>query len=185
MKPAGYKKDVLVAMFCGSLLVVAEEKFDDDCIINVDTNMQISQKLLWLAKEIQTTLNNSDNETKLYIRSVTSGKSIKEVKKEIMLADKMDAIQRAHYEKIKQEAKPQGIMKKVLFALDGVVNLELLAMYILFVNFVERKQKLDKDLQYLAEFDYMEVAEYLCSTKISEVEEDMFKLAYEVLGILK
>ncbi len=150
MKPAGCKKDVLVAIFCGSLLTVAEEDFTDDEVVNIETDMITNNKLLWLAKEIQTMLNESDDNVKRYIRD-----------------------------------KTRILVPMVLKRIKGVVNLELLAMYVLFINFVERNQKLDDDLQFLAEFDYMQVAEYLCSTKISDIEAEMFKLAYEVLGVLK
>ena len=150
-KTAGYKKDLLVAMFCSSLLVVAEEDFADDEVINVETDMTVNQSLLWLSKEIQTTLNNSDDNTKAYIQK-----------------------------------KTRVLVPRALSVADGVVNLELLAMYIMFANFVERKQKLDEDLQFLAEFDYMEVASYLCEkTKVGSVEAEMYEQANRILEQLR
>ena len=150
-KTAGYKKDMLVAMFCSSLLSVAEAEFKDDEVISIETDPITENKLLWLASEIQTTLNNSDIDTKTYIQK-----------------------------------KTRTLVPRSLKVADGVVSLELLAMYIMFANFVERKQKLDSDLQFLAEFDYMEVASYLCEkTKVGSVEAEMYAQATKILEVLR
>ena len=149
MKTAGYKKDLLVAIFCSSLLNLAELK--DDELIAVDVDIATENKLLWLASEIQAILNNSSITTLLYIQK-----------------------------------KTRALVPRALKIAGETISAELLAMYILFANFVERKQSLDKDLQFLAEFDYMEVASYLCEkTKVGSVEAEMYEQANKILEILR
>ncbi len=149
MKTAGYKKDLLVAIFCSSLLNLAELK--DDELIAVDVDIATENKLLWLASEIQATLNNSDITTLLYVQK-----------------------------------KTRVLVPRALKIAGETISAELLAMYILFANFVERKQSLDKDLQFLADFDYMEVTSYLCEkTKVGSVEAEMYEQANKILEILR
>ena len=149
MKTAGYKKDLLVAIFCSSLLNLAELK--DDELIAVDVDIATENKLLWLASEIQAILNNSNITTLLYIQK-----------------------------------KTRALVPRALKIAGETISAELLAMYILFANFVERKQSLDKDLQFLAEFDYMEVTSYLCEkTKVGSVEAEMYEQANKILEILR
>ena len=149
MKTAGYKKDLLVAIFCSSLLNLAELK--DDELIAVDVDIATENKLLWLASEIQAILNNSSITTLLYIQK-----------------------------------KTRALVPRALKIAGETISAELLAMYILFANFVERKQSLDKDLQFLAEFDYMEVTSYLCEkTKVGSVEAEMYEQANKILEILR
>lgn len=149
MKTAGYKKDLLVAIFCSSLLNLAELK--DDELIAVDVDIATENKLLWLANEIQATLNNSDIATLVYIQK-----------------------------------KTRSLVPRALKIAGETISAELLAMYILFANFVERKQSLDKDLQFLADFDYMEVTSYLCEkTKVGSVEAEMYEQANKILEILR
>ena len=149
MKTAGYKKDLLVAIFCSSLLNLAELK--DDELIAVDVDIATENKLLWLASEIQAILNNSNITTLLYIQK-----------------------------------KTRALVPRALKIAGETISAELLAMYILFANFVERKQSLDKDLQFLADFDYMEVTSYLCEkTKVGSVEAEMYEQANKILEILR
>ena len=148
MKSSGFKKDLLVAIFCSALLKVSEEDMQDDDVVFVDPCAEVAKELNSLAMDIQALLNRQDEDVKKWVRSKTIS-SAREVIKNI-------------------NAKS--------------ISLETLAMYILFINFIERAYPLDDDLKFLvSKYDYMELAEQLNQTELGQAEAEMFKLSYEIL----
>ena len=77
--------------------------------------------------------------------------------------------------------------KKALeFLQNETISLESLALNILYVNFCERKKKLDDRLNWLTdEKQYFRINDLLEKTAVSQVEDRMFLLAYDVISILK
>jgi len=152
MKSSGFKKDLLVAMFCASLITVSQEDFNDDEVINVDVDSELNAIINQIAKDIQKTLNTAPFEVQRWIRR-----------------------------------KTETVVPLVLSSIDTkVISLETLALYVLFVNFIERKYPLDEDLKFLvSRYDYMDLAEKLNETALGQVEEEMFKLSYLILSNLR
>ena len=77
--------------------------------------------------------------------------------------------------------------KKALeFLQNETISLESLALNILYVNFCERKKKLDDRLKWLTdEKQYFRINDLLEKTAVSQVEDRMFLFAYDVISILK
>ncbi len=69
---------------------------------------------------------------------------------------------------------------------DETISLEFLALWILYVNFVERTQKLNDEFSWLKnESIYFRVAEYLSKTNVAKVEDKMFMMAYDAVQMIK
>lgn len=152
MKSAGFKRDLLVAMFCSALITVSQEDFDDDEVINVDTGAELEDAIRSIAKDIQATLIKSPYDVQKWIRR-----------------------------------KTEVVVPMVLASINTkTVSLETLSLYILFINFIERRYPLDEDLKFLvSKYDYMDLAEKLNKTRLGDIEAEMFSLAYSVIERLR
>ena len=152
MKSSGFKKDLLVAMFCSALITVSQEDFDDDEVINVDTGAELEDAIRSIAKDIQATLSKSPYDVQKWIRR-----------------------------------KTEVVVPMVLASINTkTVSLETLSLYILFINFIERRYPLDEDLKFLvSKYDYMDLAEKLNKTRLGDIEAEMFSLAYSIIERLR
>ena len=149
MISAGFKKDMLIAIFCSSLLVVSNEDFDDGELINIATD-EIDKEVALIANSIQEAFNKTPSNVKQWVHN-----------------------------------KTRTVVPRALSKAYGTVNLELLAMYILFVHFIERDKPLSSHIGFLQEIDYMGIAERICDTEAGRVESEMFQLSYEIIASLR
>ena len=69
---------------------------------------------------------------------------------------------------------------------EKTINLEMLAMYVLFVNFAEKARPLHPAYQWLDDADqYFKITDLMTKTKIEELENAMFMTAYDVVNKIK
>ena len=76
--------------------------------------------------------------------------------------------------------------QKVLIDLTNkTVNLEMLAIFILFANFADVERKLDDIFEVLTDTKILDVIELMQQTEVAIIEGDMFKLAYDIIAQVK
>ena len=84
--------------------------------------------------------------------------------------------------------KNESTVIKVLDSIkDDEIQLEMLGLYVMFVNFCERDKKIDPIFQSFTNCDlYFDEIDLLKKTDLTEdVEAEMMKLAYVIIGELK
>jgi len=78
------------------------------------------------------------------------------------------------------------IGKTLMKMQNSIINLEMLALWILYVNFVERDKPLDKVFEWLTDAElYFEITEMMADTKVSYLESELFNMAYDVVKMIK
>lgn len=161
---AGARKDLLVLEFCQALILVSktDDVFNDDDIVN-----RVSNKKYHLNKRIDNALE---------ALSGRMGKTIKGI------------INREGYELSKW--LKGALNSKVAPTLKAItaktINLELLSLWILFVNFSEHKKPLIEEFeQYVDAEQYLRIIELISGTEIAKLESTLFEEAYKIVAILK
>ena len=78
------------------------------------------------------------------------------------------------------------IGKTLLLIQESTLNLEFLALFILYVNFCERDKPLHAEFQWLEDPDiYFNITELIADTKISDLESELFLMAYDIVQNIK
>lgn len=158
----GAKKDLLILQFAYALLKISNETIDDANIIHRADN-----KIYKVNKKIDKAVNKLITNLQMTI--------------EIMYQD--NPLELQSWVKAK-------MLKRVGVALsniqDEVINLEYLALLILYVNFCEHDKKLREEYLWLEDAEqYFVVMEMLNQTKAGIVEADAQNLAYDLVEFIK
>lgn len=66
-----------------------------------------------------------------------------------------------------------------------LINLELLGLYVMHTNFLERKEKLSSSFSSLVEINYMDLAHEICYSSAGRLEREMFDLSYLIMEEIK
>lgn len=164
MLSSGAKRDLLVLNFCQALIIVSktDDVFADDDIVN-----RVSNKKHHLNKRIDRALE---------ALSERMGKTIEGI--------------------IQKEGHPlskwlkSALNSKVAPTLKSItsktINLEMLALWICFVNFAERDKTLIAEFkEYEDANQYFRIIELIGGTDVARLEGELFEEAYKVVAILK
>ena len=156
---SGSRKELLVLMFVSSIISVSEHeetKTDEDVIKMDNKTHKINKKIRELLLSIKSDIN-------IYVKSIMTQEIAEWIKSK----------------------SPSSTMKAVRKAQETKVGLEFLAVWVLYVNFIERKQKLDEGMIMFTKYDYMGLADMMELTAIGETNGDMMMLSYDVVESLK
>jgi hypothetical protein len=155
---SGARKDLLVVKFCKAMFDVAkqDETIADADISSCELDNYIEGKLVALSDRLQNTINKAYKNNGSELSAWVS----KNLDRRIGLT--LTRIQ-AHS-----------------------VNLEMLALWVLFINFCERDKPID-DLfsEWLEPEQYLNVIELLSHTEVAKLEGVMFDLSYEIIKNIK
>jgi hypothetical protein len=160
---SGARLDLMVLQFAVSLIQISLEKNcnDDGLVERADNkayhvNKRIDRKLEKLQGELKETIDSLFKE---------------------------GGIKTAQWVKNNLEKR---IGKTLLKIQEEDINLETLAIWILFVNFCERKKQVHEKMNWLTnEVQYFDVLDMLDKTKIGHVGEAMYKTAYFAIENIK
>lgn len=156
---SGAKKDFLVLCFCYALIEVSQEKIKDSTIIMRKGNYNHNKKI---------------NRALLKLHTAIKTTVDTEFKKDISLV---------LWVRKNLDSKIGYALTK---ATQSTLSLELISLFILFVNFVERSQKLDPIFDQYTKVDtYFRIIDMLNTTEAANVEGEMFQLAYELIKNIK
>ena len=164
MLSSGAKKDLLVLQFCQALITVSksDDVFADDDIVNRHSN-----KDYHLNKRIDKALQAlSDRMTKT-IKGI--------IAKESYTLSK--------WLKSALNSKVAPTLKSIT---SKTINLEMLALWICFVNFAERDKTLIAEFkEYEDANQYFRIIELIGGTDVARLENTLFEEAYKIVAILK
>ena len=164
MISSGAKKDLLVLQFCQALILVSktDDVFADDDIVNRHSN-----KDYHLNKRIDKALQAlSDRMTKT-IEGIIA-------KEGYTLSKRL---------KSALSSKVAPTLKSIT---SKTINLEMLALWIAFVNFAERDKTLIAEFkEYEDANQYFRIVELIGGTEVARLEGELFEEAYKVVAILK
>ena len=163
MLSSGAKKDLLVLNFCQALILVSktEDVFSDDDIVN-----RVSNKKYHLNKRIDRALE---------ALSERMGKTIEGI------------IQKEGYALSKwlKSALNSKVAPTLKSITSKTINLEMLALWIAFVNFAERDKTLIIEFKEYEEANqYFRIIELIGGTDVARLEGELFEEAYKVVAIL-
>ena len=164
MISSGAKKDMLVLQFCKAMLDVSkmEETVNDTDVVSVKNN-----KNYHLNKRIQTALDKMSDrmQTTLNTLYIDGGTSTAEWVRSNM-------------------NKRIGSTIKDFQA--KTVNLEMLSMWIMYVNFCERDKAIHPLFkEWLDEKQYFRIIELLGGTEVARLEGEMFDISYDIVKRIK
>ena len=161
---SGAKKDLLILQFCHSMIRVSaqeETRKDDDLKNRVSNknyhiNKRIDRHLLNLSEKLHET---SDSIYKIGGQEVAMW-----VKKNL----------------------PNRIGGTLTKIQSETINLEMLAIWVLYCNFAEKDRPLHQNFEWLRDANqYFKITEMMEQTEVSFLEEEMFKIAYDVINRIK
>lgn len=164
MLSSGAKRDFLVLQFAKSLIEVSkkdESKADDDLFNRDDNkdyklNRRIDRALDKLSDRMNETINALYKE---------GGRDV------------------AEWTRKNLPRRVGGTLTKIQ---ESTINLEMLAMWVMYVNFAESERKLHKEFEWCRDAEqYFKITELMTDTKIAGLEEAMFKTAYDVIARIK
>lgn len=164
MISSGAKKDLLVLNFCQALILVSktDDVFADDNIVN-----RVSNKKYHLNRRIDNALE---------ALSGRMGKTINGI------------MQKEGYPLSKwlRAALDSKVMPTLKSITAKTINLELLALWIAFVNFAERDKSLITEFkEYEDANQYFRIIELIGGTEVARLEGELFEEAYKIVAILK
>ena len=162
--PSGAKRDLLVLNFCQALILVSktDDVFADDDIVN-----RVSNKKHHLNKRIDRALE---------ALSERMGKTIEGI------------IQKEGYALSKwlKSALNSKVAPTLKSITSKTINLEMLALWIAFVNFAERDKTLIAEFkEYEDANQYFRIIELIGGTDVAKLEGELFEEAYKIVAILK
>ena len=164
MISAGAKKDMLIVSFVHSLITVSKQTDtkEDESISNRNSNKdykinkRIDSNLDRLLQKLQETISN------LY---AAGGKETA-----IWMKKNLEKRVGSTLVKLQQEK----------------INLEMLGLWVLYCNFSEIKRPLHKEMKWLEDGNqFLNIADLMEQTKISDIQGDMNLIAYDVIGRIK
>ena len=155
---SGAKRDIMIVKFCKALLDVAkqDETISDTEISSCSLDNHIEGKLV----EIRGRLHNTIDEA-----YKNDGRSL-------------------------SEWVNKNLDKRIGVTLTKIqahsVNLEMLSLWIMYINFCERDKPVnDIFSEWLEPEQYLSVIELLSDTEIAKLEGEMFDLSYEITRNIK
>ena len=160
----GAKKDMMVLLFAKSLIEVsttAETKTDQDLLNRIDNknyhlNKKIDRGLLKLKDKLDKT---------------------------ITLMYEIGGHDLAKWTKINLHKRVGGTLTSIQY---DTINLELLSLYVLYVNFSEHEKKLHDNFKWLQDAEqYFKLSEMITKTVVGEIEEILFKIANDSVSRIK
>ena len=164
MISAGAKKDLLILEFCQALLVVS--KTDDAKSDNSLVNRQYTTDY-HINKRIDRAIDKIIDRAGVTIKSIVAKEGY-ELAKWLKMA----------------------LNNKIVPALKSIttktINLEMLALWIMFANFSERNKTLIPELrEYEDANQYIRVVELIGNTEVARLEGELFDEAYNIIAMLK
>lgn len=164
MISSGAKKDLLVLQFATALLQISktDEVFGDDDLVKRTNN-----KDYHLNKRIDKALQSLNDRMSNTISVI---------------------IQKEGYPLSKwlRSALDSKVMPTLKSITSKTINLELLALWIAFVNFAERDKALIAGFkEYEDANQYFRIIELMSETEIAKLESTLFQEAYKIVAILK
>ena len=161
---AGAKKDLLVLQFCQALITVSksDDVFADDDIVN-----RVSNKKYHLNKRIDKALQSLSDRMAKTIKGIIA----------------KDGFALSKWLKSALNSKVAPTLKSIT---SKTINLEMLALWVMFVNFAERDKTLITELkEYEDANQYFRIVELIGGTEVARLEGELFEEAYKVVAILK
>lgn len=164
MISAGAKKDLLVLQFALALLRVSSDESvfnDEDIIVRDDkTNYRLNKRIERGVEKLITKL--------------------QETLETLIAANGYDL---AKWLRTNLNAKIAPTLKELT---SKIINLEMLGLWILFVNFSERKKKLINEFKEYEDADqYLHIIELMGGTAAARLEGELFDEAYKIVSRLK
>jgi len=159
----GAKRDLLIIQFCKALLVIAnteETITDSDVMSRNNTQYHLNKKIDRALNKIIDRLQNTIDTLYLEGKADLSKWIVNNLEPRIGVA-----------------------LTKIQVK---TVNLEMLALWILFVNFSEKDRKLHQAfIEWVDANQYFKVLEMMCNTKIAVLEGELFQTSYEIMEYIK
>jgi len=159
----GAKRDLLIIQFCKALLVIAnaeETITDSDVMSRNNTQYHLNKKIDRALNKIIYRLQNTIDTLYLEGKADLSKWVVKNLEPRVGVA-----------------------LTKIQVK---TVNLEMLALWILFVNFSEKDRKLHQAfIEWVDANQYFKVLEMMCNTKIAVLESELFQTSYEIMEYIK
>ena len=164
MLSAGARKDLLLIQFVKSLLDVSKK---DTTIDDADVHSRVSNKSYKVNKRIDRQLDK--------------------------LSDKLSETINAMFEKGGYETAvwiKKNLSKRVGGTLmkiqESRINLEMLAVWVMYCNFSELKRPLDEDLKWTTDQkQYFQIIDLMENTELESINRDMFQASYDVIARIK
>jgi hypothetical protein len=162
MISSGAKKDLMVLNFCAALMQVSrlnESKKDESVVSRTNRDYRINKK-------IDAALDILFDDIKSVIDEILS----KDAKTALWLKKNLD----------------KRIKKMMIEMQAETVNLEMFAIWVLYVNFAEKQRTLHPLFtKFCDTARYFSILDMMEKTAISEINGDMFILAYETIKQIK
>lgn len=155
---SGAKKDLMIIKFCKALLDVAkqEDTITDTSISSCNLDEYVEDKLTKISDRLQSTINEAYK---------SNGWELS-----IWVNKNLD--------------KRIGVTLTKIQAHS--VNLEMLALWVMFINFCERDKPVASIFsEWLEPEQYLNVIELLSHTEVAKLEGVMFDLSYEIIKNIK
>ncbi len=156
------RKDLLVVLFCKALLEVSHKEHEDEVISRNNKDYKTNKRIDRRLDKIEALLENTQN--KMY--QLGGAKVVKWIKYQL----------------------PKRIGNTLSSLEADRINLESLAIQVLYINFADFRGalKLHSELQWLQEPNqWLELMELMSKTSIGVIEEDMNMSANKVLEKIK
>ena len=163
MLSRGAMKDFMVLQFAHSMIEVSMQdtsKIDTDLLNRDNKSHKLNKKIDKKLEEL-------------------SGK----IKDTISLMFKEGGIEIVEYVKKNLHTRIGGTLTQIQ---KDTINLEMLAMYVLYVNFAEKQRPLHPLMQWLSDTDMIfGITDMMSETAIVILENDLFLEAYSVISKIK
>lgn len=130
----------------------------------------------------------TDDEDVLHIESeVEIDKAIDDLSQR--LSSTIDKLMQEHGQELLlwlRRATERRVKEALVKIMVKTISLEMLAVWILYVNFCERDKTIIVEFQeYIATEQYLDIICLLEHTNVSKLEQALFLEAYNVIGVLK
>lgn len=161
---SGCKKDLMVIQFANSLIQISK---DDEANQDKDILSRKSNKDYKLNKRIDRHLEAMTNKLGETINAIFE----------------IGGHETAAWIRKNLDKRIGGTLTHIQ---QSTINLEMLAMYVLYVNFAETERPLHKAFKWLEDAEqYFKTTDLMSSTIISRLENPMFLSAYDVVKRIK
>lgn len=144
--------------------------------------------VLMFAKSLIEESQRTDDEDVLHIESeVEIDKAIDDLSQR--LSSTIDKLMQEHGQELLlwlRRATERRVKEALVKIMVKTISLEMLAVWILYVNFCERDKTIIVEFQeYIATEQYLDIICLLEHTNVSKLEQALFLEAYNVIGVLK
>ena len=164
MISSGAKKDLLVLSFVKSMIQVS---LTEDSVQDAELQSRIDNKDYKVNKRIDRALNRLNDKLTDTINNIykIGGKEV------------------AVWVKKNLHKRIGGTLTKIQ---EDSINLEMLALWVMYVNFAEKKRPLHKEFERFTDAEeYFKITELMTNTNVSNLEDKMFNTAYDVIATIK